>query len=256
MFLNDLPQIDVTDKTVVLAPGEGKVPQSILLHDDWDRKTNPMLDPSAKNLLNCEREVKLRNQAFFEQRLYNRNRVFANTASFCFAACLYVEYKQISNNINICFQHGKKTQGADGNIMYSLDDPYRVLSNISDTPPFYKLKKDELIARVMNVGPFTWFYTLSCGDARFPENFTSLLKDHVITYTVEDCEEQIKIDGISLEEFLQQNQSKHEFLRKNILNATRIFDHRLKAFIKRVIMNPMGEMAAKYYSYRIEFQLR
>ena len=64
------------------------------------------------------------------------------------------------------------------------------------------------------------------------------------------------IDGLTIEEFLKQNESKHEFIRKNILTATRNFDHRLKSFVKNVIMNSCGDMCSKYYNMRIEFQLR
>ena len=38
-------------------------------------------------------------------------------------------------------------------------------------------KKDELIAKLENLGPFHFFFTLSCADNRYEENFTSALTD-------------------------------------------------------------------------------
>ena len=120
------------------------------------------------------------------------------------------------------------------------------------------MKKDEFIAKIVNLGEFNWFFTLSFADYRYPENFTSLLQDHTITYYLDtdSYEEKCLIDGLSIEEFLQQHESKHEFIRRNILTATRHWQHRLKQFIEIVIKNALGPMCVKYYQTRIEFQLR
>ena len=45
----------------------------------------------------------------------------------------------------------------------------------------------ELFAKIENLGPFHIFWTLSCGDTRFPENFTCLLQDQEILYTKESA---------------------------------------------------------------------
>ena len=101
-----------------------------------------------------------------------------------------------------------------------------------------------------------FLFTLSCADTRFTENFTSLLQDHNITYEQKDGNEHCFIDGQLLDDFLAENESKHEFIRRNILTATRNFDHRLKHFIKNIVMSKFNEMHTQYYNYRIEFQMR
>ena len=126
--------------------------------------------------------------------------------------------------------------------MYSLDDPYSVLDNSPGTPRYWQKKKYELIARLENLGPFTFFSTLSCADKRWNENFTSLLQDHEIIHTVKNGLEECFLDGYPLYEFLLQHESKHEFIRKNILTATLNFNHRVQEFIKNIIMNKKGEM--------------
>ena len=58
-----------------------------------------------------------------------------------------------------------------------LADPYRVLEKSPGTPIYMRTKKFELIARLENLGPFNLFFTLSCGEKRYNENFTPLLTE-------------------------------------------------------------------------------
>ena len=121
---------------------------------------------------------------------------------------------------------------------------------------YWSKKKLELFAKVENNGAFHMFFTLSCGDYRFNENFTSLLQDERISYIFKDGQEEVLINDLSIEEYLNQNSSRHEFIRRNILTSTRNFQHRLKTFIKTIVMNKCSPMSVRYYSYRIEFQMR
>ena len=114
----------------------------------------------------------------------------------------------------------------------------------------------ELQAMVENVGPFTMFFTLSAADTRYPENFTSLLQDHHIKYIYREGREECLIDGETIEKFLEKNSSKYAFIRDNILTATRNYHFRVKSFIRIIVMNNFSEMLCKFYSYRVEFQLR
>ena len=118
-------------------------------------------------------------------------------------------------------------------------------------------KKYELIGKLENLGPFQLFFTLSCAEKRWNENVTTFLQDHKIEYYVENSKEYCTIDGISMEEFLQreENLTKHEFIRKNILTTTLNFNNRVQEFIKNIVMNKHSPLAVEYYSYRVEFQL-
>ena len=121
---------------------------------------------------------------------------------------------------------------------------------------YWSKKKLELFAKVENVGPFHIFWTLSCADYRFGENFTSFLQDEKITYIFKDGQEEVLINGMSVEDYLSKNSSKHEHIKNNILTATRNFQHRVKTFVKTIIMNKFNPMHVKYYNYRVEFQMR
>ena len=141
-----------------------------------------------------KRKVKLRDQQFFEQRILNEERIFSNTPSWVFAAVNYLERRQMKDRINISFQRGQKKTLEGGHIEYSLEDAFSVLDKIKGTPRYWRQRKYILFAMLENLGPFAWFFTLSCADYRYEENFTSLLQDHDITYIMENGVEKCRID--------------------------------------------------------------
>jgi exonuclease III len=258
-FSNNYPEISYKDdiaNAVEVAPGEGKTPTNVLQTTDWDLKSFPCLHPDGKNGIHEPRQ-KLTDQNYFVQRIMNKDRRFANNPGYVFAATAFVEKKQMERNIGVSFLRGKANKSDDGT-SYSLDDPCSVLDNVKNTPRYWQKAKFELIARLENIGPFTFFFTLSCGDMRWPENFTSLLDGHDITYEVDTSgREKCRVDDVPLADFLRQHQSKHEFIRKNLLNATLTFHHRVKMFVKHIIMSKGNDvMPIKYNSYKTEFQFR
>ena len=84
-------------------------------------------------------------QQFFQQRMFNINRRFANCPSFVFAAVQYLENKQLTGNSNIAFNRGKATTADDGGTVYTLHDPCSVLDNIKETPRYFRQKKMNLL---------------------------------------------------------------------------------------------------------------
>ena len=49
--------------------------------------------------------------------------------------------------------------------------------------------------------------------------------------------------------------SRHELLHDHVMVITRIFDHRVKSFIKNILMGPgKDKLPISYYTYRVEFQ--
>ena len=45
-------------------------------------------------------------------------------------------------------------------------------------------------------------------------------------------------------------------IRTNVLNATRNYNNRVKAFIKNIVLNKSNPMSVQYYSTKVEFQGR
>ena len=177
-FSDNYPEINYKDDivdTISIAPGEGKIPTNILDETDWDVKTFPGLHPDGENSLHTERAVNLSIQDYFVQRLMNKDRRFAMNAAYVFSAAAYIERKQIHRNTGISYIRGKQKDNKNGSKTYTLEDPYSVLDDIKNTPRYWQKTKYELIARLENLGAFNFFFSLSCADLRWPENFTALL---------------------------------------------------------------------------------
>jgi superfamily II DNA helicase RecQ len=151
-----------------------------------------------------------------------------------------------------------------------LNDPYTVFDNIKNTPKYWQKYRYEMIAKLENLGPFQWFFTLSCADMKWDENFSSLLRDRnvqieyevsgtdglsktIIKFMKNEIEEELE-----LQEYLKSeiDENLHELIRTNVLNATRNFQHRVDAFIKEIIFGDNNPMQIKNLSYKVEFQGR
>ena len=109
--------------------------------------------------------------------------------------------------------------------------------------------------------PFLFFFTLSCAERIWAEVFCSILQSqgHNVVFdetTWDGDEEDILINGIPLPDFKENhlNMSVTDFVKKHYVIITRIFDNRVKAFIKNILMNI--DPNVEYYWYRVEFQAR
>ena len=130
-----------------------------------------------------------------------------------------------------------------------------------------------MFAKLDNFGPFHFFFTLSCADLRWDENFAAILhaRECTVKYETEDDQdgyprtaiyvEHSKNESIQtdpLEKYLQEHidESLHEFIRGNVLLATRYFNHRVKAFMTNIVMGGGNPMMVDKFSYKTEFQDR
>ena len=84
-----------------------------------------------------------------------------------YAAIGYLEKKQLQRNVNLANTRGKEVVNESGEKAYVLEDGYRVLEDIKNTPRYCKKAKYKMIARIDNLGLFHLFFTLSCGDMRW-----------------------------------------------------------------------------------------
>ena len=198
------------NKFINVAPGEGQVPTSILKERHWDVKTYPHLYPDGRNGMNANREVKLTNQQYIKQRLFNVDKRFANDPGYLFSVLWHMENLQLERNISMAYTHGSRKITPEGSRTYEVKDPYHVLDKIPDSPEYWKSKKYELLAKLDNFGPFQYFFTLSCADKRWEENFGVLLHelDVQMRYETDNLTDKIKIlvsiagETMSLEEYL------------------------------------------------------
>ena len=146
--------------TYSFAPGEGKIPENVLMTKDWDILTFPMKNPDGKNGLHQERTKRLSEQDYFIQRLRNMDTRYSEDPSYLFAAAAYLEKKQLQRHVNVSYLRGKESKSSDGISTYSLNDGFSVFDKISNTPKYWKTAKYEMLAKLDNLGPFHFFLHL------------------------------------------------------------------------------------------------
>ena len=244
-----------------IAPGEGKVPTSLMRDKTFDIDAFPPLHPSGQYGLHHPRSKQLKAKDYIMQRLENLNPKWRNNKPWVFSMLYYLERQQLEGQIKISYQRGKKVGGT----LVNPENVFSVFDRIPGTQRYWQQKRYEVIARLEDLGDFHFFFTLSCADQRWTENFTSILAQKGLDITFEKAmpmskgtlgfmPDKVLVDGTPLEEYLS-NESLSNLVRDNVLTVTRNFDHRVDCFMKRIVMsNP--KLNAQFFNYRVEFQMR
>ena len=307
---------------LILAPGENQVPRNILREKHPFVLHYPSLFPDGKGgLHDPDREKKIGTQQWVMQKLLNVNPMFSQNKPFIFSAVHYVEQQQLMANMNISFMRGKMTFSEDGGKFLQTEDGFAVFDGICGSPRYWQKMKYDLIAKMEQLGPPQFFYTLSCANKRWDENIATILAKTRPDLKVLHCQEERKGDQVldlnrkeikdkdfyeeedenednneevsvplqqiseyfvheqvgsavmrDLEEefkcLLHEGCSRkniHVFLDKqtsnklqseNVLDVTRNFDSRVKAFRKNILMAKQSKLKVHYYHDRVEFQAR
>ena len=88
---------------------------------------------------------------------------FAKNIPYLFMALQYIERKMLENQANVSAQRGSST--SDGKIK-KLGDAFSVFVKLKGSTKYWQHAKNELIAKVKQLGPFHIFFTLSCAEMR------------------------------------------------------------------------------------------
>ena len=127
---------------------------------------------------------------------------------------------------------------ANGERKIHLNDLYSVFSKVKGTPKYWQTARNDLVAKVKQLGPFHIFYTFSCGETRWAEVFLCILYRNGYKIEIpEDWdghEEDLLVEGKNLKDFINQDmsQSKHKLFEDYTLLITLLFDARVKSFLK------------------------
>ena len=75
-----------------------------------------------------------------------------------------------------------------------------------------------------------------------------------VTVKVERDGEEVEVPWNDyLRDFVDESQ--HELIRRNVLLATRNFQHRMEMFRKEIIFGANSPLCVRHISYRVEFQV-
>ena len=250
---------------ISVAPGEGQTPKGITSDENWDVKAFPHLhNPDGSNGKDQPRKVRLTDQRYFIQRITNKELRFSRCPAYLYSAVGSIELQQIYRNINLVGTRG--TNHPEDNVnSFVLKDEYRVLENIKNTPKYWKKAKHEMLAKLDNIGPFQFFFTLSCADLRWDATVASVLAEqgYQVRSSIENVngiwkeKTEVKTSNSHwklLKDFLKEDlkDSKHSLIRGNVVSATRYFNQRVKQFISKILMKKSNPMCVKYYTWKVQ----
>ena len=153
-----------------------QIPDFFLKDEEFDVKAFPCLYPTGRFGLNYERDIKIPPQMYFTQRLLNEKQMFAKNIPYLFMAHQFVERQMLQKQINVAGLKG--TLGGDSKVR-QLTDPYSIFQKIKGSPKFWQIKRNELTAKIQQLGPFHVFFTLSCAERRWAEVYLSVLRNMV-----------------------------------------------------------------------------
>ena len=177
--------------SLVLAPGEDQIPRNILKEKHPFVLHYPCLFPDGKGgLHDTSRKNKLTAQEWIMQRLLNINPVFSHNKPFLFSAVHYVEQQQLMSRMNISYLRGKMTHSSEGGKFLQTEDGYAVFDGIPGSPRYWQKMKYDLIAKMEQLGPPQFFYTLSCANKRWEDNAATILAKTRPDLKVMHCQEE------------------------------------------------------------------
>ena len=249
-------------KSIVVAPGEGKIPTNIMREEHMDVKAFPRHHPSGRFGLHHPRKIKLTPSMYFNQRLLNHDERFSKDTFYIFMASTFLERLAIERQIDISGFKGNPSSAGNGEMKVHLKDMCDVFKQVNGSPKYWQAAKYELVAKTKQLGAFQVFYTFSCGEMRWCECFVSLFKRKGCKIAYPDdwdgSDEKILVDGIELWVYVNEMaESRHTLFKDYTFLITRIFDARVKSFIKNILLgHGQGQVNFSHYSYRVEFQAR
>ena len=248
-----------------IAPGENKKPSNWCREKDFEVKAWPTLLPTGDYGLDHEREEEITPQVYFNQRLLNEDPRFRENIPYVFMAQQLTEILILEKQMDISGQMGIMS-GHENAVEVKLKDPFSVFKKMKGTPAYWQVARNELIAKVKQLGPFHVFFTISCAEMKWSEVFVAILRrrgEKVVFIEDENGwngrdENIIVNDKHQLWDFVDaMDCSRHELLKDHVFLITRMFDERIKSFIKNILMGPgKDKVPFKFYSYRVEIQAR
>ena len=106
------------------------------------------------------------------------------------------------------------------------------------------------------------FFTFSCGEMRWSEVFLSLLMRNGFKVEIPDNwdgnNNTLLVDGKELWDYINNDmeEPKHALFKDYTYLITRLFDARVKSFIKNILLGRgKGKVPISHYSYRVELQV-
>ena len=248
-FVSEIPSACEMEEGVVVAPGEGKKPVSILNDKFREELVHPHLFSTGQYGCKVEMEIPLTPSKYFNQRLLHYTQKFASDNDYIFFAHTVLQKVQLSSQINIAMKKVLSNDLTAGMLSKNFkqrvqefiakDKAFSFMSSIKGTPAYWKKFLHQVLAMVKQLGTPKFFLTLPCANMRWNELILVIFKlNHVDE----------EVDEMSLHESCNT-------LNKSSVLVARHFQYRVETFFKIIVLDgPLGK--TQYYAIRVEFQVR
>ena len=177
---------DFEEDLLTVAPGENKTPSPILKDKFCEELAHPHLFPTGKFGYSVKRDIHLSECRYFNQRLLNYTQKFASDSDYIFFAHTVLLPIKLVSQIKIAMKTASSNHLTAGMLRNNFketiknfiasDKAFSFLNTIKGTPQYWKTFLHEILAAVKQLGPPTFFLTLSCADLRWKELISIILK--------------------------------------------------------------------------------
>ena len=167
---------------ISLAPSQGQTPLSLFTDKDSEFLAFPKLFPSGTFGHATQRQTRLTLRKYFNARLLNTHTRFSESLEYLFYAQYMTEAQQVMQSISIALRKSKpitvsglpltaatfKSPDSVSEIV-KFDEEFRVLKSVRGSPAYWQTMQFDMLAKIKQLGPFTWFVTLSVADMKWTE---------------------------------------------------------------------------------------
>ncbi|KAM9771307.1 uncharacterized protein ACBT44_004404 isoform 6-T9 [Syngnathus typhle] len=253
---NDVSEeiMSFTQGIYCVAPAERNNPVSFFRTPKLEAMAFPVQFPTGKNTLDEERQVKVTPSKYFKTRLCCVDERFARDTNYLFFAQFVIEIYLATSSMRIQLRKGKPFTRDGRRINNAMlqdkreveklvhsKDAVRFMTPLRGTPAYWERTTKDLFAMIRQLGTPTFFCTFSAAEMRWEEVITA-----------------IKAQQGEVVDFAELDwATKCEILRSNPVTTMRMFDKRVEALFRDLILSParpIGEVVD--YFYRLEFQHR
>ncbi|KAI2666920.1 ATP-dependent DNA helicase PIF1 [Labeo rohita] len=243
------------DGIFCIAPAAKNSPVSIFKIPNLESLAFPVQFPDGQNTFDEPNRAKhVSPSRYFNTRLFSIDNRCARDTSYIFFAQFVTEMHMATSSMSIQLRKAKPMTRDGRRINCSLlqdkqeleklvnnKEATRFMQPLRGTPAYWEKTLRDLFAMLRQLGTPTFFCTFSAAEMRWPE---------VINAIKAQQGESVNFAELDWSE-------KCEILRSNPVTAMRMFEKRVEALMRDLIMSParpIGEVID--FFYRVEFQLR
>ena len=241
-----------TEHVMNIAPGEGKIPVSFTSEPEWEPMAFPKLFPYGKNHYNEKRRIKLSPLKYINARLKCVDDRFATSTEYIFQALHWSESVSLQSSINITRQKRHQSDLTAGQLkdpnhiqrLVTNDELFATFKSIRGTPQYWKQMQLDMLAKIKQLGPYTFFVTGSAAEFQWTEIIQIVAKQYGQILTDEVVESMTW-------------QDKRSWLERNPVTTARHIDYMFEQLWGKVILSgvhPIGQILN--YDIRKEMQGR